>query len=90
MFETQEAIPPASRLEIELYAPADCQKQTRYYLFVRAQVRWTNEIPEAVGYEGSNRYRVGVAFDQIDPQDQACLDEYVKKRLMMESAQRIT
>ena len=54
---------------------------------VGAQVRWIREIPEAVEDEGSNCYRIGVAFDEIDPQDQACLDEYVKKRFMMASTQ---
>jgi len=57
---------------------------------IGAQVRWIRELPEAFGDQGGNRYRVGVAFDQIDPQDQVRLDEYVKKRLMMVSPQRIT
>jgi c-di-GMP-binding flagellar brake protein YcgR len=90
VLETPEAIPPESRLDIELYAPTDCEKQTRSYMRIGAQVRWIRQIPEGVAHEGSNHYRAGIAFDEIDPKDQACLDEYVKKRLMMASARHVT
>lgn len=83
MFDSPESISPGTRLEMEWYAPVDCEKQTRLYMCIGAQVQWTRKIPDAVRYEGSNRYRVGVAFDQIDPRDHACLDEYVKKRLLV-------
>jgi len=90
MVESPEAIPDETQLEIELYTPMDCKKQTRLYVRIGAQVRWISELSESVGYEGSNRYRLGVAFNEIDPQDQACLDEYVKKRVMMAGAQSVT
>ena len=90
MFDSTKSIPPETRLEMECYAPVDCDKRTKLYMLVGARVRWIREISEAVGYEGSNRYRIGVAFDTIDSQDQACLDEYVRKRLMIASTQAIT
>ena len=90
MLETPEAIPPEIGLDIELYAPTDCKKQTMLYMRIGAQVRWRQQILEGVGPEGSNQYRVGVAFDEIDSEDQACVDEYVRKRLMTASAQHVT
>ncbi|MBI3292309.1 MAG: PilZ domain-containing protein [Elusimicrobia bacterium] len=87
MFESPGELSPGTPLEIEFYAPRDCEKQTRLFMLIGAQVR---EIPNAPVEEGSNQYRVGVAFSQIDPQDQACLDEYVNKRLVMASGQRVT
>ena len=90
MFDSPEPIPPETQLEMEYHAPVDCDKRTRLYMLVGARVRWIREIPEALGDEGSNRYRVGVAFDEIDSQDQVCLDEYVRKRLMIVSTQSIT
>ncbi len=90
MFESPQPIPPDAQLEVEFYAPVDCEKRTRLHMLIGAQVQWTSEILEAFNIEGANRYRVGVAFDQIDTQDQACLVEYVKKRLMMASAQHAT
>lgn len=89
MFESPEPLSPGSRLEIELYTPIDCEKRVRFYMRIGAESLWTSEIPEAFGHEGSNRYRVGVVFDQIDPQDQACCNGYVKRRLMREGVQRI-
>lgn len=83
MFGSPEPIPMGTQLEIELYAPLDCEKQTMRYMRIGAQVRWVSDMPNAFGYEGSNRYKVGVVFDEIDPQDQARFDEYVKKRLNM-------
>ena len=90
MFDSAESIPPETRLEVEAYGPVDCEKRTRLYMLIGAQVQWTREIPEAFEYKGSNRYRVGVSFDRIDSSDQRCLDEYVKKRLMMGSSPSIT
>ena len=87
MFDSPESIPPETQLEIECYAPVDCDKRTRLYMLVGARVRWIREIPEAIGYEGSNQYRIGVVFDEIDSEDQVCLDEYVRKRLRMEKPQ---
>lgn len=75
MFEAPEPVTLGTCLEMELYAPADCEKRTLRFMYIVARARWTSEIPEAFGYEGSNRYKVGVAFDQIDPQDQTCLDK---------------
>lgn len=88
MFESPEEPSPGAPLEMEFYAPRDCEKQTRVSMLIGAQVRWVSEIPNASGEE-SNQYRVGVAFDEIDSEAQACLDEYVKKRLAMETVQRI-
>ena len=90
MFEFPGELSPGTPLEIEFYAPRDCEKQTRLFMLIGAQVRWTSEIPNASVEEGSNQYRVGVAFNQIDPQDQACLDEYVNKRLVMAGTPRVT
>jgi len=90
MFESPGELSPGTPLEIEFYAPRDCEKQTRLSMLIGAQVRWTSEIPNAPVEEGSNQYRVGVAFNQIDPQDQTCLDEYVNKRVVMASRQRVT
>ena len=89
MFESPASVSSDTTLDIECYTPIGCEKQTMQHMRMGAQVRWTREIPEACGYEGSNRYTVGVAFDQIDPADQVCLDEYVKKRLAAVSVQRI-
>lgn len=89
MFEASEPITPGTCLEIELYAPVDCEKRTLRFMCIVARARWTSEIPEAFASDGSNRHRIGVAFDEIDPQDQACLDEYVKKRLMMANTERV-
>lgn len=89
MLESTEAPSPDSPIEIELYAPLDCEKRTRQHTRILGRVRWTQDIPEAFGYAGSNRFRVGVAFEQIDPQIQACLDGYVRKRLKSESVQQI-
>ena len=89
MFESPEALFPDTRLELGFYAPMDCERQTMSHMRVGAQVRWVSEIPDVFGYEGINRYRIGVAFDEIDPQDRACLEEYVKKRLMMASTERL-
>ena len=89
MFDFPEPISSGTRLEMELYAPVDCEKRTMRYMLIGAQVRWTREISEAFSYEGSNRYKVGVIFEQVDPADQRCLDEYVKKRLMMTGAQNV-
>lgn len=89
MFESPVPIPTDTTLDVECYAPMDCEKRTMQHMCIGAQVRWTREISEAFDYEGSNRYKVGVVFDQINPADQICLDEYVKKRLATIGVQRI-
>ena len=90
VFDSPESIPPETQLEMECDVPVDCERRTRHHMLVGARVGWIREIPEALGDEGSNRYRIGVAFDEIDSQDQVCLDEYVRKRLMIVSTQSIT
>lgn len=90
MCESPVAIPIGTQVEIELYAPVDCEKRTLRFMRTVAQVRWMSEIPEAFGYDGSNRCRVGAAFDEIDSEDRARLEEYVRGRLRMASAERIT
>ena len=93
MFESPAAISPGTVLELAFYAPIAVKtrscENTMQHMCIGAQVRWIHELSESVGHEGGNRYQVGVLFDQIDAQDQACLDEYVRKRLMMTSTQRI-
>lgn len=89
MFESPEPPLPGTVLEVGCYPPMDCDARTMRYMRIGAKVRWVSEILDAFEYEGGNRYKVGVIFDQIDPADQACVDGYVKKRLLLEGVQRI-
>lgn len=90
MFESPTMIPMGTQLEVGLNVPVDCEKRMLRFMRIVAQVRWIGEMSEAVAYEGSNRYKVGVTFDEIDAEARACLDDYVKQRLRMASTQRVT
>lgn len=73
-------------LDIELYAPMDAEKRILRYMRIRGRVRWTRSISGAFRFKGNNRHEIGIAFEQIDPQDRAGLVQYVKQGLTVGSA----
>lgn len=83
MFESPEAIPLRTAVELALYAPVDCERRTRVYVVLAARVQWISEMPTAGRDTWSNRYRIGVAFEAGDSQDRKCLSEYVERKHRM-------
>lgn len=78
MFEAVELVGIGRQVEIEWYAPVRSRRRMRWYMHIGARVIWRREIPGASACEGSNRYRIGVAFEQITLEDRVRLEEYVR------------
>lgn len=89
MIEAPEAMPVGTSLRIESYIPMDDEVRTMKCIRLGTQVRWVQEIAGSSGCKWSNRYRMGLSFDQIDSKDQALLEAHVRRRLGKVGAKRL-
>ncbi|MFC1698714.1 PilZ domain-containing protein [Candidatus Omnitrophota bacterium] len=80
MFEAEKDFYPDQDLTLEIYQPVNRFKTLIYVIPATARVVWTNKIRQGFFELGENRYRMGVEFTKISPQDKAVIMRYVQEQ----------
>lgn len=81
MFETDKPIPMQSVLNLEVYQPLTQSGEQIISIFTLAKVKHAMRIDDADRYEGSNKYRIGMEFVEIDDIEKKIIANYVKAGL---------
>lgn len=83
MFESVDQFTPGNQVQIEWFKPLSQGRQTWSRMRIAGRVVWANAIPGGFEHQGSNRYRMGLVFEQIHPDDQMMIRTYVQESMMM-------
>lgn len=81
MFETDRFISADCVFILEIYQPLGRSRREISAISTSAKVKWIMQIDNAEKYEGSNRYRIGVKFIDINDGDRKAITEYVQDNL---------
>ena len=79
MFETERDISEESELELEIYQPANRQKNIIFSIPVLAKMVWKREIEKENFEQGENRYRIGIEFLELKEEDRGRIAKYVEE-----------
>lgn len=80
-FETDRVISPQAIFSLEIYQPLRRSKEELTAVSALAKVKWVTQMDIVSKYEGSNKYRVGVEFVEIDNRERKAIAEYVQDKL---------
>ena len=81
MFEPCRSISPQTIFDLEIYQPLRESKREFISISILAKVKWVTQINIPDKYEGSNKYRIGVEFIEIDDRERKWIAGYVQDKL---------
>lgn len=80
-FETDRVISPRAIFSLEIYQPLRQSKEELVTVFALAKVKWVRQTDIAGKYEGSNKYKIGVEFVEVDNRERKAIAKYVQEKL---------
>ena len=80
MFEAEKNFYSAQILKLEIYQPVNPFKTLIYVIPAMARVVWAEKIRQGFFELGENRYRIGVEFIKISPQDREMIMRYAQEK----------
>ncbi len=81
MFETDRPISAEDLFILEIYQPLRQFKEEIISISTAVKVRWVTQIDRSDKYEGSNKYRIGVEFVEIDKEERKTIAKYMQNKL---------
>ncbi len=81
MFETDKRIFPPDVFNLEIYQPSRQWRRKLISIPILAKVKRVTKISPFNKQQGSNKYRVGVEFIEVDNSQRKAIAEYVKEKL---------
>jgi hypothetical protein len=82
MIEREKFISTREKILMEIYFPTDEVNNTIISVFAEGEVSWVKKIQKNNCFKGSNKYRVGIKFNDIIEEDKKNIIKYVKKKII--------
>ena len=81
MIEREKFISPREKILMEIYLPTDEVRNTIISVFAEGEVSWIKKIQKNNCFRGSNKYQIGIKFDDIRDDDKQNIIKYVEKKI---------
>ena len=81
MFESDRSIPAQAIFNLEIYQPLRNSNEQIISIPALAKVKWKVRIDNTNEDKGSNKYRIGAEFLEIDAGERNAIAKYVKGKI---------
>lgn len=82
MIEREKFISSREKILMEIYLPMDEVSNTIVSVFAEGEVSWVKKMQKNKSFRGSNKYQVGIKFNDIREDDKQNIIKYGEKKCL--------
>ena len=82
MIEREKFISSREKILMEIYRPMDEVSNTIVSVFAEGEVSWVKKMQKNKSFRGSNKYQVGIKFNDIREDDKQNIIKYGEKKCL--------